>query len=292
MHAIDVLPSVRLLRAADAVISHQFTDTDGEPGAPPAGVLTVVVTKASTGTTVTTGAVAGTGTAARTATIAGTEILHTDWLTATWSLDGDFLAVDTIEVVGGTLGTAAELRATDPTLNGKSAAELHEKRRLVEDMSLAVLGRSVFERFYIERLDGMGHGGLVLSYPDLVEVVWVNEWSGTTATPWAEAVLVQSNPDGIAVHSSVWPYGRQNIEIAYRFGMRSCPQDLLIALRKSVRHAFTAFDTGVPTYAASMQTADGFNFGLVGPGNENWATGDRDVDRVINRYKVARVGVL
>jgi hypothetical protein len=286
MSSIAVLPAVRLVKGAAGTISHQFTDSNGDPSAPPSGVLGVSVVR-SDGTSVTSGAVGGSGANPRTTAIGVDELLVTDWLTATWTLDGDAIATDVVEVVGGTLGSAEVLRATDPTLNAKSADELHAKRRIVEDMSLAILGRAIFERFAVERIPVARFGGsLFLSFPDVREIAWARTWSGTTSYDLTSDELgdLVVNDSSFTSPNKAWPYGG-TVEVGYRFGMWSCPGDLLDALRKSVRHAFNNFDTGVPAFAASMQTADGFNFGLAGPGNDNWATGDITIDRVINRYK-------
>jgi hypothetical protein len=286
MSSIAVLPAVRFVKGAAATISHQFTDSDGEPAAPPAGTLAVAVTR-SNGDAVTSGAVAGTGSSPRTTLVGVAEMLQTDWLTATWTLDGDVLAVDVVEVCGGTLGTVAELRATDANLTAEEAASLRAKRKVVEDMSLAILGRAVFERFAVERLPVVRFGGhIFLSFPDVYEIAWVRTWSGTTTYDLTDDELgdLVVADSGFMSPNKAWPYGG-TVEVGYRFGMRSCPGDLLEALRKSVRHAFNNFDSGVPAFAASMQTNDGFNFGIAGPGNENWATGDISIDRVVNRYK-------
>lgn len=294
MRSIDVFPSARLHRAADGVISHQFTDSVGEPGAPPTGELTVAVTH-SDGVTVAVGAIEGDDSEARTVTVDAGEILRTDWLTAVWSLDDIVIATDLIEVVGGTIGTVAQLQATDSNLTSVEDDAIIEARTTVEDMSLAILGRSVFERFYVERRDGTGRHSMVLAWPDLIEVAWVRGWSGITSEMWAtdDVIGITRDSDGIAhLAEQIWSWGYRTIEIGYRFGMRGCPRDLLMALRKSVRHALNEFDTGVPAYAASMQTADGFSIGIAGPGNEDWATGDINIDRVVNRYKIPQIGIL
>lgn len=294
MPSTRIVPAVRLMRGAAGTISHQFTDSDGEPAAPPSGTLAVSVVR-SDGSSVSSGAIAGSGTDARTTSIAAVDLFEVDWLTATWTVDGDPIAVDVVEVVGGHLGTMSELRATDPSLNAVPAEKLLAKRRVVEDTALAVLGRSIFERFYVQRRDGTGRCSMVLAFPDLLEVAWVKVWSGSTSTSFtaAELAAIPADPAGIAVRTDggVWPCGERNIEIGFRFGMRACPGDLLDALRKSVRHAVNNFDTGVPAFAASMQTADGFSIGIAGPGNEDWATGDVTIDRVVNRYKHRPLGI-
>jgi hypothetical protein len=289
-----ILPGVRLVRGADGSLAHQFLDSDGDEAAPPAGVLAVTVTR-SDGSSVAVGAVTGAGSDPRAVTIAAAETANVDRLTATWTLDGTAIAVDEIDVVGGTIGSLAALKATDPTLRKENDATLRVKRAVVEDMALAVLGRSVVERFYVERVNGSGRQQLVLTWPDLRTVRWARTVSvgSFTAMTVDELAAIPADEAGIATRTDwgVWPVGWRNIELGYTFGMTDIPGDLLEALRKSVRHAITGFDTGVPTFAASMQTADGFNFGLAGPGNENWATGDIAIDRVVNRYRIPRKSI-
>lgn len=294
MSSPAILPGVRLLRGADGSIAHQFHDGDGDEAAPPAGVLAVTVTR-SDGSAVVAGAITGTGTDPRATAIAAAELYTVDRLTATWTVDGDTIATDEVDVVGGTIGSLAVLKATDKTLRNEDDDTLRWKRAVVEDMALAVVGRSVVGRFAVERVNGSGRSQLVLTWPDLVAVRWARNLyvGGSTALTDGELATIPPDEAGIATRTDfgVWPVGWRNIELGYAFGMRSIPGDLLEALRKSVRHAITGFDTGVPTFAASMQTADGFNFGLAGPGNENWATGDISIDRVVNRYKVGRKSI-
>lgn len=290
MGSAVILPAARLLKGAAGTISHQFYDSDGEESSPPAGVLAATATR-SDGSAVVIGAPAGTGDAPRTVSIGVAELLTVDRITVTWTLDGDPLWIDEVDVIGGTLGSVAQLKATDKTLRQTDTEVILAKRRVVEDMALSVLGRSPFERFHVERVNGSGTSQLLLSFPDLLEVVWARELSsGSTYRTLGASELATIPPDeaGIATRSDfgVWPVGWRNIEVGYRFGMVPCPGDLLEALRKSIRHAITGFDTGVPAFATSMQTADGFNFGLASPGNDKWATGDISIDRVVNRYKI------
>lgn len=292
---IDVImPASRLVKGAEGSLTHQFTDSDGEPSAPPAGTIAVTVAR-SDGTAVSTGSVTGSSDEPRAVTVAVTELLVTDWLTATWTLDGSEIAVDTFEVCGGTLGSIAALKTTDPNLNTTPNETLLTKRRTVEDMSLVVLRRAVFERFCVERVDGTGTARLPVAFGDVREVAWVKVWSSTTSTSFtaAELAAIPATEGATLTRTDggVWPCGVRNIEVGYRFGMRACPGDLLDALRKSVRYALTSFDSGVPSRATAMTTGDGFSIGLAGPGNDDWATGDVEVDRVVNRYKRRSFGI-
>lgn len=292
MSSPAILPGVRLVSGAAGTIAHQFTDSYGDESAPPAGVLAVTVTR-SDGTAVTAGGITGTDAEPRAVTIAAADLFTVDRLTATWTVDAEPIAADEVDVVGGTIGSLAVLKATDKTLRNESAEVLRAKRAVVEDMALAVLGRSPVRRFNVERVNGSGRAQLVLTWPDLIAVRWARHvWTPTSTIALTADELAAIPPDeaGIATRTDwgTWPVGWRNIELGYEFGMTSIPGDLVEALRKSVRHAITGFDTGVPAFAASMQTADGFNFGLAGPGNENWATGDITIDRVVNRYKIPR----
>lgn len=293
MRSIAVLPATRVVKGVAATFTHQFVDQDGEPAAP-SGTVTVAAVD-SEGSTVALGSVSGSGTDPRSVSTSSV-VSDVDHITLTWSDDGTEVATDVVEVVGGTIGTVAAIKATDPSINAEPAATVLAKRKTVEDLATRVLGRSPFERFYVERVDGTGTDRLQLAWPDLISVKWARVYSNATSyveLTAAELAAIPADQGGAAVRSDgdIWECGRRNIEIGYRFGLRELPGDLREALHKSVRHAITQFDTGVPTFAASMTTADGFSMGIAGPGNEQWATGDRDVDRVINGYRFRRVQV-
>lgn len=273
-------------------MSHQFVDQDGEPAAP-AGTVTVTVTRAD-GTTITPGAVSGSGTDPRSVVLPAGALVDVDWLTVTWSDNALAVASDLWEIVGGTLATVEAVKATDQSLNDRTAAEIIAARRIVEDTATRILRRSVFERFYTERVDGTGRCSLWVSWPDVLEVVRVRQWTGATSyvdlTP-AQLASIPASPSTMLERTDggVFDCGTQNIEISYRFGMAALPGDLRTALIKSIRYEITQFNSGLPRGLTQFATADGMTSTIAGPGREEWATGDVDVDRVVNGYRYRKV---
>lgn len=290
-----LVPAARWVRGAAAVtLSHQFVDENGEPAAP-TGTPTVTVTRESDGSSITPGAVAGSDTNPRTSALPAGTLSEIDWLNVVWSDGSNVAAAWTVEVVGAPLATVSEMKAIDKTLALKSSEELFAARRRVEDESLRVLRRSVVERFYTERVDGSGRREQAVSWPDVLEVVRVRVWSGSSYTDFtaAELAVIPASPAGVLERTdgAVWPCGRQNIEISYRFGMRPMPSDLREALVLSVRFALIDSNPGMPRFASRVDTVDGGTMTFASPGNDVWTTGDNAVDRVINGYRFRKVGV-
>lgn len=286
-------PDQRIVRGAtDAVLSHQFHDADGDPSAP-SGTVTVSVTR-SNGDSVTVGTVSGSGTSPRTASIAQSELATIDRLTAVWSDDGTEVATTEFEVVGGTVGSVAAIKAIESSIN-KSDTLVKAARKVAEDRFLSTQNRSPFERLVVERLDGTGHAylwGAVL--PDLQSVRWVRVYTSATAfTEFSAAELAAIvTPDAYArferTDGKVWPCGRRNVEIAYTAGLTAVPDDLRRAFFKAVRVEVNAASTGVPERASSWGSGDGITFGISTPGQRGAIYGIPELDDVWNKYRDPR----
>jgi hypothetical protein len=287
---VNEFPARRFVRGGTgAAASHQFVDVDGLP-ADPGGTVTVVVARAD-GTTVPTAAIAGTGTAPRTAAIAAADIATVDRLLCVWSVNGVAFADDEIEVVGHPLITPDDVKALDKAMSGRTTPDIWAAIRAVQDTAATVLQWSPVERLAVDTLDGSGWETLTLDWFRMRQVRFATVTGATIDT--TDLAAIPPSPPGIAVLPSgrVWPAGTSNVRIGYMHGTRSIPSDLLRALTLSVRHVLAAFTTGIPSMAVSMQSVDGFNVQLASPDSDKWATGDRDVDRVINRHRMRRIPV-
>lgn len=289
------LPATRIVRGAlGATISHQFTDSDGaaiDPTGGGGGPVTVTVTRASTGATVSVGSVTGSGTEARSVSVALSEVADVDWLTAVWSIGGVEVASDVVEVVGGVLMGQVDAAAIDKTLAGTavSAANFRRARLATEDTLTVELGRSPFERFYTERVPGTGDSHLVLSWPDLIEVTAVNVWHGTSSTALTAAELASIVlPGGRFIQRSdggTFP-AEATIEVFYRFGMRALPSDLRDNLAMAVRHHLKKFDAALPFLGQTLELADGGGVMRQNrPGVGASITGNDDIDSRIRAYR-------
>lgn len=296
MH-VPALPARRIVRGAvGPLISWQPTDEDGEPadlGDTP-GEVTVVVTT-SDGTTVAgVGTVQGDGTdRPRTATLPSDAVEVVDWLTATWSFNGTETYVETLEVVGGTIGSIAELVVDAPNLAKQDDAKLLRARRYVEDVATRAMRRSPFPRFYHETLSGDGTPTMQLAWPNLLEIVWARTWSATTSTDLtaSELAAIGFDDDGVIVRrdGQTWPAGVDNVEIGYRFGWRSIPHDLRGELHRAVVYRVGQMQaTSIPDRATSMSTVDGIDYDLATPGVGGWTTGLPDVDEKLKGYRFRR----
>lgn len=289
------LPEQRIVRgASDATIGHQFVDADGDAAAP-SGTVTVSVTR-SDGTAVVVGSVSGTLTAPRTVTIGVAELSVVDQLTAVWSVDAVAVATDTIDVVGGTIGSKAALVAAEPSISTEADDVIKRARNAAENRFISTQNRSPVARLTVERFDGTGRPWLSGEWPDLVEVRWARVYSSpTTYTALtADQIAAINTPDPLARFErtdTCWPCGRNNIEIGYVFGMESLPQELREAFAGAVRAQITATNTGVPDNAVGWASADGINYQIATPGQRGAIYGIPRVDDVWNRYRDPRPAI-
>lgn len=283
------LPEQRIVRGAiDATLSHQFYDADGDAD-DPEGTVTVAVTR-SDGSAVSVGAVSGTTTAPRTVTVGVAELTEVDRLTAIWSLDGEPVATDVVDVVGGTVGTVTAITASETSISGESADVVKRARKAAEDRFTSAVGRSPFERLHVQRFDGTGLSRLSAHFPDLVSVKWAKIWtSAATSTSLTTGELAAIHaPDTMSrferLDGNVWPVGRQNIEIAYVFGLRWIPADLRDAFYAAVREEVVKFNRSTPGQSTTFTSVDGVSFGVARPGQRGAIYGVDEIDAVFRAY--------
>lgn len=287
---LRILPDQRIVRGAqDATISHQFYDADGDPVAP-SGTVTVAVTR-SDGTTVTVGSVSGSGTDPRTATIGIAELDVVDRLTAVWSIDATAVATDTIDVVGGTVGSVASITTSESSIASEADATVKRARKAAEDRFTSSQGRSPFQRLYVQRFDGTGRCMLDgAHWPDLVEVRWARVYTSATAytSLTADELAAIVVPDEMArferTDGKVWSAGRNNIEVGYVFGMSQIPQDLKDAFAAATREEVVKFNRSTPGQSTTFTSVDGVSFGLARPGQRGAVYGVDEIDAVFRAY--------
>jgi hypothetical protein len=202
------------------------------------------------------------------------------------------------EVVGGTIGSIAELIASQKTLGAESVPAVLQARSEVEDMFTNALRRSPLPRFYRERCSGRDMRGLLVTWPDVHRVIWCRLYEDTIAsTPLTgpEVVAVVEDPVGSGVlvrtDGNVWPWGRANVEVAYEHGYRSMPADLRSKMHHAVRAQVTGNKTGISDRAMSYSPPEGGNVVLATPGLSIWVTGIPGIDECIKRYRFDEVGV-
>lgn len=277
----------RIVRGAStATLSHQFIDGDGEPAAP-AGTVTVAVTR-SDGTSVTVGAVAGSDTDPRTVSVGAAELTEVDQFTAVWTDDGNDVATDVIDVVGGTVGGVAVLQGIEPSITLEKAPDVLRARRAAENRFVSVTGRLPFLRLEQQWIDSGGTSERLCGawWPDLVEVrsAWVYTGSTTyTALTAAQlaAIEVPDEQSRFTRRDTCWPCGR--ILVTYVAGMSSIPDDLRRAFAQAVRREITLFNTGAPDRSETFASDGVVSVGLDRPGKDR-AYGIADIDDVFRKY--------
>lgn len=294
------LPARRALRGAvNPTIDWQPVDQDGEPAnlGDSSGDVTVSVSR-SDGTAVAgVGAVTGFGEQTpRLATLPADAVAAVDWLDVAWSHNGTVLHTEVLEVVGGTIGTHADI-VNDTNLAVDAARPLVlQARRAIEDIATRVMHRSPVPRFFREKLSGCGTSSVAVTWPNVTEVVWGRWWNGSTWTDFTAAeVAAMTGDDAGIVHwrDGVFPHGVRNIELGYRHGWTSIPNDLLVELRRAVAHKASQLmtDSTPMDRATSMSTFDGMNITLATPGVRGWSTGLPDCDEKLNGYRFEMFGV-
>ena len=167
-HAISTQRIVR--GATTATLSWQATDGDGEPTAP-AGDVTVTVTRSDGTALYTDQATAGSGTGPRTLTLAAVDVSLVDRLTAVWTDNTVEVGSETVDIVGGTVGSYAVLSALEATLT--SGVGFVKARNAAEDRFISVTGRLPWSRLEVQRFPNSSDTCLRGAWwPDLTEVRW------------------------------------------------------------------------------------------------------------------------
>jgi hypothetical protein len=283
------VPDRQILRGAQATLSYQFRDADGEPAAP-AGTVTVGVTKAD-GTVVIAADTATSGADAAPRTVALPAQAELELLTATWVDGGDDSEHrQLVEVVGGYYFDVATARARETALADESTyppAAIITARGEVEAQCERICGVAWVPRYRRERVDGSGGTDLVLPDRALRTVRSVRVYTGATYTQFtADEIAALACHGAVVVRTdgAMWPRGRQNIFVEYEHGYDRPPADLVLAAIVHLRHQLNETKTGLPDRATQFQPIDGGNVLLATPGRYGFETGIPAVDAVYQRY--------
>lgn len=284
----------RAVIGSPVVLRWQPTDSDGEP-APVSGTVTVGVVRSDGTEVLPEGSVASSDGTERTVTIPGAEMLHTDVLTATWSVDGDPWTQTTCEVVGGVYASTAQLKALEPSIDNAAKYTLDmikAARAEVETMFEDAAKRAFVPRFRVDTIESDGSSwDLLLRRPDTRFVRWatVTDWRGVTST--VDITDVTTNASGIVrrLGSQAWPAG--TIRIGYEYGLAYPPADLMRAIAIAVRVKLNTAKSAIPDRAVSFTQIEGGTVTLATPGTYGWITGIPEVDEALKRYKWHEAGV-
>lgn len=296
MAAADVADS-RIVRSTPALLVFALWDAAEKVIALP-GVTTVHVVDGAGVDVKPAGSATVDADGAATVALSARECSSIDRLTATWSTDDDggyVLGVTQHDVVGGPFCSLLAVRdgsaLNDPSKHND--ASLAAVRTDVEYQIEDACHRAFVPRFWTEALDGSGSPSLILSMPDLREVVFARYWTGTAwaSIPGVDLSWISSNAEGEAILRGgvVWPAGRQNVQIGYRYGWDRPPPDLVTATIDAIRHRRASEKSALPERSISIQGSEFGNVVLATPGLGRWITAVPGIDEVLNRRKFSRV---
>jgi hypothetical protein len=303
------VPDQRILRAAAATLSVQFTDSNGEPVAV-TGPVTVRVQRAD-GTDVKAAgtATSGSGSAPRTVALTAAQTATLDLLTATWTDAATTTSrVTYIEIVGGYYFTVAEARAAQPVLADTSkypTAMILDRRRQVEEELERICGRqrsgvrSFVPRFRLVTIWGLGTDRLRLPSRDVRTIRSVS-FGGVSLSvsalanivPTADGVMRRYRPYLSSIDESpfgVWGFTfpeNTRVDVAYEYGWDSPPRDLKDAAMLRLKTLLTGPTSALPERALGYSDGQGGSYSLATAGRNGFDTGHPDVDAVYHRYAV------
>lgn len=286
------VPDRQILRGAAATLSWQPTGADGEP-ADPGAAVTIGVTTAAGATVVAAGtATVGATTEPRTYDLAARADL--DLLTATWSVDGDAVATQLVEIVGGYWFTVDDVITRDPNMNGQTyPADRVLAVRAEVEAELEDLTNAAWVPRY-RRAEVAGSGECTLYLPDVYVRAVRSVRRYTTATAYttfsSDQVAALAITEGGAIEAQ-WTFDRAcRYVVEYEHGAQRPPADLRNAAITLLRYRMNTHRAGVPDRATSM-TSGGVSYSLTTPGLRGAVTGIPDVDVVIERYAYPRFGI-
>lgn len=292
---------------------------DGEVADP--GTVTVDIARAD-GTVLDTGrATAGATTDPRTVVLTPSETAVLDILTLTWHTTIATVAMDfvtTAEIVGAHLFTVAEARAfdkgqlTNPTKYPEAAIE--QARARIGDAFARICGVDFVPRYRRATLDGQvpqsqwGYGwasdpflqlpltnGLLLPGPRVTalrsvetRVIGQASWVALEGDDLADVILL---PEGVIYRETrgIWPYGRQNVRVAYEAGYAQPPADIKRAALILLVDQLVTKDI---SERALSQTTEFGTFRIATAGERGSYFGLPLVDSVLDLYARERVPVL
>lgn len=269
---------MRVVRgASSAVLGFQPVDQHGEPADPGAAVA-VDVTRLDGANVPAT--IAGAGANPRTATIAGSELRSLDRLMVKWSIGGDEVAADLVDVVGGILATAATLKAVDPSLNSIDDESLRAAIEQVEALVEDELNRCLHPKVVVDRTFCGAHH--TTSRADVRSVV--GAWT-------ADGEVIDVTGATATTASISGPRFVDGGTVAYIAHMDSPPPDLIHNLTLAVRQQLSMISAGLPYNAESFRAVDGEVIGLARAGIGQSITGNDDVDARIKAYRWQQPGI-
>jgi hypothetical protein len=275
---------LRIVRGLSATLSHTFY-VDGVATDPSPDTATVTITR-DDGTAVVTGAAAtnaGTGVVTYTLTPAQTATL--DILTVAWTATFGGQAqtfTDVVEVAGGVLFTVAQALATDG-LSAKTAAQITEKRTLVEELLENACGVAFVPRYGKTTISGNGRSTIML--PPRTTAIRSVTLDGVSigATALATIKVLAS---GEVYYPSWWTAGYANYEIAYEHGYSDGPERMAAGDAALTWAKMLLLSGPIDDRATGTATEFG-NITLATPGMRGSVSGIPSVDQFIQSYNLS-----
>lgn len=278
----------RVLRDAPALLTVDVVDGTGETLATDITAATLDLT-ASDGATALPGSpftvTDGFATGQLTFEVPATSFVDLDVIDVAWTVTrpgGDQTIRDQLEIVGGFLYTARQLRARYPELASPddfTADRIRENREQIDDV-FANCDVSFVAR--ARRASYQGIWSTLLPLDDLA-ILTVREIliDGTALTVDELADVTVLHDTGHLIRSAGWCNGtRKTVEVLYEHGLTSVPDDVHRAAMTLARATLT--DPAAPSRATSLSTETG-SFRLSTAGRDG-LTGFPDVDATLARW--------
>lgn len=293
MTTLTTIPDQQIAVNGAATLRWVHTDGNGEPTAA-VGTVTVAGTRAD-GTTITFGSPNDEATADTAApghftfTFPAASNTRTDVITFAWTDDGDgTVGTTVVEVVGGFLFDLDEARNSHPSLGELSDHTLDLLRYVVADELEWITNRAFTVRYARITTDGSGDVDLMVpsnergSGHDLRDLVSVAVDGTTYTTAERNALTVYDNRIGQAP-GQVWSIdSRNNVTIAYHYGLNVIPPELKVALLERLRIVANRSKNAIPDRATSLSLAD---FGVMQLATaDRYSTGYPEIDARYARW--------
>lgn len=291
----------RILVGTAATLTSYKLDQYGETATP--GTVTVTVTRADdTAISTAVSTTEDTTTHQLSYTLSAANNTQLDWLTAVWTDVGDSTTWTTYhEVVGGFYASVREIRERDSNLKDAGKYPTTTIRAILEEIEVAFeaeCGRSFVPRYRRTRIQGGGHGQLILPDVDIRTIRSVRDYYYTYPTYTAFDATQLSNlnwsASGALTSTDGYWWCNQALGsyvVEYEHGMDRPPVDVVAAAIRWLRATLNANKSGIPDRATSFSVNDGGSYSLIVPGMNGAVSGIPEVDLVIDRYRVARFTV-
>jgi len=298
----------RVLRNTPSTLSVTFYANEN-PVDPDSNAVTVSAVKADGTSHIAPVAATRTGVGVYTYTLASQSALQE--LTFSWTglISGQSTTLTTtVEIVGGFLFTAAELRAYDTSLTAIKYPynRLAEARMFVENEFERICSRAFVPRFGRETLTGDGTDQLWLDMPDVHRVTKLTVDGTDRLADWVTSNKIKVDKDATNLlfmdDGTTFPE-LSDIVIEYEHGMKKVPFAIFDKSRVRARYYLTSRNTRIDE-RVSVINADGFGrFNLATPGMEMgfgryvrsgmgvWYTGMPEVDVVLKDFIYEAAGV-